>query len=80
MLNSNLLHKALEKLQVNPDIDMFASRLNKKFPRCISYRPDPGACSVDAFSAQWDGVNGYSPFQCDPKGSSEAGAGKKPQG
>ena len=55
MLNSTLLNKALDKLQAHPDtcIDMFASRLNKQFPRYISYRPDPGAYLEDAFSAQW---------------------------
>ena len=57
MLNSTLLNKALDKLQAHPDIDMFASRLNKQFPRYISYRPNPGAYLVDAFSAQWTELN-----------------------
>lgn len=69
MLHSTLLHQVLDKLQVYPDIDMFASRLNKQFPRYISYRPDPGAYSVDAFSAQWNTLNGYyfPPFSVIPK-------------
>ena len=54
---------------------MFASRLNKQFPRYISFRPDPGAYLVDAFPAhdQWKELNGYyfSPFTCDSKGSSK---------
>ena len=51
MLSPTLLNKALDKLQARPDVDMFASRLNKQFPRHISFRPDPGAYLVDAFSA-----------------------------
>jgi hypothetical protein len=34
----------------NPDIDLFASRLNKQCPRYASWRPDPEAEFVDAFS------------------------------
>ena len=69
MLNPTLLNKALDKLPARPDIDMFASRLNKQFPRYISYRPDPGAYLVDAFSAQWNELNGYyfPPFSVIPK-------------
>ena len=59
MLNSSLLNKALDELQAHSDIDMFASRLNKQFPTYISYRPDPGAYLVDAFSAQRNELNGY---------------------
>ena len=69
MLNHTLLNKALDKLQTRPDVDMFASRLNKQFPRYISFRPDPGAYLVDAFSAQWNELNGYyfPPFSVIPK-------------
>ena len=59
MLNPTFLNKALDKLQARPDVDMFASRLNKQFPRYISFRPDPGAYLVDVFSAQWNELNGY---------------------
>ena len=69
MLNPILLNKALGKLQAHPDVGMFASRLNKQFPRYISFRPDPGAYLVDAFSAQWTELNGYyfPPFSVIPK-------------
>ena len=75
MLNPTLLNKALVKLQARPDVEMFASRLNKQFPRYISFRPDTGAYLVDAFSAQWNELNGYyfPPFQCDSKGPSKTG-------
>ena len=59
MLNPTLLHRELDKLQVAPDIDMFASRLNAQFATYIAYRPDPGAQSIDAFSAQWNTLHGY---------------------
>ena len=58
-LMAAFLSLSLDKLQAHPDIDMFASRLNKQFPRYISYRPDPGAYLVDAFSVQWNDLNGY---------------------
>ena len=63
MLNPTFLHQA------HPDVDMFASRLNAQFPRYMSYRPDPGAESIDAFSAQWNMIQGYyfPPFSVIPK-------------
>ena len=68
MLNLTLLNKSLDKLQAHPDVDMFASRLNKQFPRYIFFRPDPGAYLVHAFSAQWNELNGYfPPFSVIPK-------------
>ena len=36
-----------------PDIDFFASRLNHKLEKYISFRPDPNAMAVDAFSISW---------------------------
>ena len=36
-----------------PDIDLFASRLNHKLEKYISFRPDPNAMAVDAFSISW---------------------------
>ena len=33
-----------------PDIDMFASRLNKQIECFVSWRPDPDAVAIDAFS------------------------------
>ena len=36
-----------------PEIDLFASRLNKQVAAYCSYRPDPGASYVNAFSISW---------------------------
>ena len=37
-----------------PDIDLFASRLNHKVPKYASWKPDPLASFVDAFTLNWD--------------------------
>ena len=50
MLNPSLLGKALDTLKFRPKIDLFASRLNRQFPTYCSFRPDPEAFSVDAFT------------------------------
>ena len=36
-----------------PDIDLFASRLNKQLDRFVSWKPDPEAYIIDAFSISW---------------------------
>ena len=49
MLNPKLLTKAFETLKFTPEIDLFASRLNKQLPQYCAYRPDPDAKFIDAF-------------------------------
>ena len=53
-----------EKLEVEPVIDMFASRLNAQTQRFCSWRPDPEAAMVDAFSVQWSDelIYAFPPF------------------
>lgn len=58
-LDTSCLHKALEVLQFEPDIDLFASRINNQFARYVSYRPDPHAVAIDAFSMDWSTINFY---------------------
>lgn len=58
-LNTDLLQVALKKLHASPDVDLFASRLNKQMERYMSFRPDPAAEVVDAFSVSWSGINFY---------------------
>lgn len=36
-----------------PDIDLFASRLNRQLEKYISWFPDPQAITSDAFSINW---------------------------
>ena len=40
-------------------IDLFASRMNHQLPSYCSWRPDPGACTIDAFSVSWDEMTPY---------------------
>lgn len=52
-LNQELYEEGICKLSVKPDIDFFASRLNYRLKPYLSYKPDPGAVAVDAFTVQW---------------------------
>ena len=36
-----------------PDIAMFASRLNYKVSQYVAWKPDPGAIAIDAFTLDW---------------------------
>lgn len=62
------LLNALETLAFKPDIDLFASRINHQFPTYVSYRPDPEALAIDAFSLDWSNLNFYAfpPFSVIP--------------
>ena len=41
------------------NIDLFASRLNHKLPRYVSYNPDPQALAINAFTIKWINYNCY---------------------
>ena len=48
-----------------PEIDMFASRLNKQVTRFVSWKPDPEAECVNAFSVNWSSytlIYAFPPF------------------
>ena len=53
MLNSDILSDSLKLLGTKPEIDLFASRLNKELPSYVSYKPDPTATAVNAFTLSW---------------------------
>ena len=42
-----------------PDIDLFASRLNKQLNLFVSWHPDPEASHIDAFTLSWAGKFNY---------------------
>ncbi|XP_060595146.1 uncharacterized protein LOC132749435 [Ruditapes philippinarum] len=42
-----------------PDVDLFASRLNKRLPRFVSWFPEPGALAVNAFAISWSNFTPY---------------------
>ncbi|MCG7869756.1 MAG: hypothetical protein JAY74_25725 [Candidatus Thiodiazotropha taylori] len=51
-----------------PNIDLFATRLNKKLPLYVSPIPDENALAIDAMSMNWDGMHAYAfpPFALIP--------------
>ena len=66
MLDQDNLKSSLSDLQFKPDIDLSASRLNNQFVVYCSFKPDPGAADVDAFSISWSNLDFYCfpPFSC----------------
>lgn len=46
-------YSRIVKVLGQPDIDLFASRANTKCSTFVSWRPDPEASSVDAFTISW---------------------------
>ena len=49
-------------------IDLFASRLTRQLKSYVSWRPDPGAIHVDAFTMDWRNLRAYAfpPFNLIP--------------
>ena len=66
MLSRKCLSTALSRLNFKPEIDLFASRLNKQFEKYCSLRPDPNAFAIDAFTLSWSTKKFYCfpPFSC----------------
>ena len=52
-LDTEIFDNMLIGFSVKPDIDLFASRINYKCKKYVSYQPDPGAYAVDAFHLSW---------------------------
>ena len=52
-LNQELFDAGINRLLVQPDIDLFASRLNYRLKPYVSFKPNPRAIAVDAFTLQW---------------------------
>ena len=52
MLNDNLFKK-LTDVYFIPTIDLFASRLNFQLQKYVSWKPDPEAIAIDAFTICW---------------------------
>ena len=55
MLNHKIFTKIISKSQFQPEVALFASRLNAKLPVFVSYHPDPEAMHINAFSKSWQG-------------------------
>lgn len=43
----------------NPNIDLFASRINKKCEQYVSWHRDPEAFAINAFTLDWSNINFY---------------------
>lgn len=50
---SNWAYQKIVQCLGNPQIDLFASRTNAKCRLYISWKPDPDAISIDAFTISW---------------------------
>ena len=49
-------HWAFHILGVNPDLDLFASRINTQLSSYVSFKPDPRAKAVDGKRTLWTGM------------------------
>ncbi|XP_078616244.1 uncharacterized protein LOC144884664 [Branchiostoma floridae x Branchiostoma japonicum] len=58
-LHPDLFRLASRQLNFHPEVDLFASRLNTKLPKFCSWKPDPLAWKVDAFTWPWNGMKVY---------------------
>ena len=59
MLNKHILLSSFEKLSFRPNIDLFASRLNRQIECFVSLRPDPDSYAIDAFTLDLGKYNFY---------------------
>lgn len=65
-LDYHVFHEICSKFG-KPNVDLFASRLNNKLPKYVSFLPDPTACAIDAFNMNLDGnilYYSFPPFNC----------------
>ena len=66
MLSKPCLRNTLCCLNFKPEIDLFASRLNKQVDKYCSLWLDPNAFAIDAFALSWSAIKFYCfpPFSC----------------
>ena len=66
MIDPTLQAIAFDALNFKPQIDLFASRLNRQFLIYCSFNPDPDASYIDAFTLSWSDKHFYCfpPFSC----------------
>ena len=67
-LNKSIFVKICKRFGT-PQVDIFASRLNKQIARFYSWQPDPSAAAVDAFTVSWtyDYIYAFPPFSIIPR-------------
>ena len=59
MLLPKYLHLSLELLKFEPNIDLFATQINRQFGNYVAFKPDPEAKYIDAFTIDWFGRKFY---------------------
>ena len=64
MLSKDIFAAAMKKLDITPNIDLFASPINCQLIPYVSYRLDPESCAIVAFSLDWSQYefNAFLPF------------------
>ncbi len=65
-LHKDYFDQVLQYFLFQPEVDLFASRINTQLARFFAYRPDPEAEVIDAFSVSWENIKFYAfpPFNC----------------
>ncbi len=65
-LDESLFYEVVQFFLYQPEVDLFASRINTQLTRFFAYRPDPEAEVIDAFSVSWENIRFYAfpPFNC----------------
>ena len=58
-LDPSIFAQVVQKVQAKPDINLFAYRLNYKRKPFVSFKPDPEACAINAFSISWSTYSFY---------------------
>ena len=58
MLDKHILESIVVRFG-EPEIDLFASRLDNQVQNYVSWLPDPEARAVDAFTLNWTGLRFY---------------------
>lgn len=64
MLAPHIFSRLCEVFSI-PDMDLFASRINTQVPTYVSWKPDPSAAYINAFSVNWENRSLYAflPFR-----------------
>lgn len=61
---SNFAYQKIIKKFGKPQIDLFASRVNTKCKKYVSWKKDPGAIAIDAFTINWSFYFSYAFSPC----------------
>ena len=64
MIDPTLQAIAFDGLNFKPQIDLFASRVNRQFLIYCSFNPDTDASCIDAFTLSWSYFYCFPPFSC----------------